>query len=67
MNNKLKLLYITFFIFSCIALFFVNSFYKLVTHTEPGHKYIITAEQYYNYKASSLNKIKYVAVFYHIS
>ena len=57
MNNKLKLLYITFFIFSCIALFFVNSFYKAISHIEPDHKYTISAPQYYNYKANALNKI----------
>ena len=57
MNNKLKLLYFTFFIFSFIALLFINSFYKFITVVKPDHNYTISAEQYYNFKKNVLNKI----------
>ena len=57
MNNKLKLVYVIFYIFSFIALFFINSLYRFITDIEPGHKYIVSAEQYYDYKGNALKKI----------
>ena len=57
MNNKLKLLYFTFFIFFFIGLLFINSLYKFITVVKPDHNYTISAEQYYNFKRKVLNKI----------
>ena len=56
-NIKLKLLYVTFFIVSFIAIILSNYFYKTIIHIQPGHKYIITAEQYYGFKNKALGKI----------
>lgn len=54
---KLKLLYVTFFIVSFIVVVFSNYFYKTIIHIKPGHKYIISADQYYSFKKNALQNI----------
>ncbi|MDB9774489.1 hypothetical protein OAB21_02520 [Candidatus Pelagibacter sp.] len=57
MSTKLKLLYVIFFFAFLITVIFGNYFYKTLIHIQPGHKYNVSAEQYYGFKSSALKKV----------